>query len=355
MQIASYRSSGEDGRLQYRFTVTLTSADADRLKSDCIVSRQLSEETRNYLLKKVSDFISDGRTINVIHGYNPEICARAKYDNPSGFPVYFIEFHVTPEAVLLSHGKDPLGRDDVINPDYSKWDAVKLHVSAWEQDIKVSVFNFINVVFFRDYRGGRPDREFILDRENLVWREIHQSCPEQEEPKETTEDAPAETVNQIDLVVDFPDTMPGLAKYCHVKRMASKYDFGKYVLPPASSRPSPERAIRMLRDYHLLGIARALVARRYGHYVSTDEVRASTVKSWRNNRRMAKYTEVIRENMDLLSAELAKIPTYYAKYLEGNVTNTAKKFADVLGQPWDIKHYIIEMAENLHVTLKKLD
>ena len=88
----------------------------------------------------------------------------------------------------------------------------------------------------------------------------------------------------------------------------------------------------------------------------------STLESIRSNSRMSAYRSIIRDeaeygrDADRMEIDRASddIVAYYRRYLEGNVTNDSGKFSDITGKPWDIKHFVIELRENLHIELKKL-
>ena len=119
----------------------------------------------------------------------------------------------------------------------------------------------------------------------------------------------------------------------------------------------------MIKKYHLFAIARALVLRSRGINFPWQYVYNSTKKSTVNNSRIAPYRETMiraadngtRAEAEMVLAACDEIVDYYKKYMEGNVRNESKKFADITGKPWDIKHFVIELRENLHIDLKRLD
>ena len=149
-----------------------------------------------------------------------------------------------------------------------------------------------------------------------------------------------------------------------LKKQGNHYgwDFGKYMIPPPSNVPSLARSISCIKKYHLFAIARALVLRSRDISFPWQYVYNSTKESTVNNSRIAPYRETMIRAADsgktaeaeIVFAACDEIVGYYKKYLEGNVHRDSKKFAEITGKPWDIKHFVIELRENLHVDLKRL-
>ena len=130
-----------------------------------------------------------------------------------------------------------------------------------------------------------------------------------------------------------------------LKKQGNQYgwDFGKYMIPPPSNVPSLARSISCIKKYHLFAIARALVLRSRDISFSWQYVYNSTKESTVNNSRIAPYRETMIRAADSGTTAEAEI-----------VLAACNEIVGYYKKPWDIKHFVIELRENLHVDLKRL-
>lgn len=176
--------------------------------------------------------------------------------------------------------------------------------------------------------------------------------PEGEIKAQPAAPEPQQAECKQEFTMEFPDTMEGIRKavFPMSSRGAfeSKYDFGKFVISKPSSRPSIERSSKMVELYHLLAIARALVARKGGKEYPTDVVIRDTLVSLNGNTRMKPFLDVMGE-----AGKPIEAPGLYKTYLDSPVTRTSKKFREATGKKWDIGMFIIELTDTRHIKLKK--
>lgn len=156
----------------------------------------------------------------------------------------------------------------------------------------------------------------------------------------------------------FPLTMAQLGRiiYPNSGKYSSKYDFGRLSIPVPSTTPSLNRALKAYRIHHLNAIARALILRKFGKNIKTEDVSSAARKSFHRFTNTKPYFDVIKANMGTEGCRAAEedIKAYYANFLDGVCTLKSKKFSDVYEKPWDIRHYTIHLVENMHVKLKAL-
>lgn len=172
---------------------------------------------------------------------------------------------------------------------------------------------------------------------------------QQEAPEPAQETAAEES--SVELV---PDTMPGIWKLLGFTA-ESFYDLGTRTLPSAGKRkPGLEGSLKMYRKNMLLTVARALLMKEYDRKLTTEQVKKSVVASWRNNGRMKKYSDVIRENQG--PATLARIKAILDEvdeYITGKVKSQAKYMIPYLGQLWCLKGFILWCKVSQGMTFKK--
>ena len=170
--------------------------------------------------------------------------------------------------------------------------------------------------------------------------------PSQEAPEETHTEEPAEGL--------VPDTMPGIWKLLGFTA-ESFYDLGTRTLPAAGIRkPGLEGSLKMYRKNMLLTVARALLLKEYGRKPTAEQVKKSAVASWRNNGRMKKYGDAIRENQGPATvARIKAILDEVDEYITGKVKSQAKYMIPYLGQLWCLKGFILWCKVSQGMTFKK--
>ena len=199
---------------------------------------------------------------------------------------------------------------------------------------------------------GDTLRYSFVDKECIVVPEGEIQAPPAPVEPATAAPMPRKEECKQEVTMQFPDTMEGLRKAmfpvsdrsCNF----SKYDFGKFAIPPASSKPSPDRSMKMVEQYHLFAIARALIARKGDKEYPTDVVIRDTLLSLESNSRMRKYIDAVKEIGKPIDA-----PGLYRTYLDSLVTRSSKKFKEFTGQKWNIGLFIVELTDNRHIKLKK--
>lgn len=166
----------------------------------------------------------------------------------------------------------------------------------------------------------------------------------QEQPRETPVEEPGELV---------PDTMPGIWKLLGFTA-ESFYDLGIHTLSPAGKKPSLDASLKAYRRNMLLTVARALLLKEYDRKFTAEQVRKSTIAAWKNNGRMKKYGDVIRENLGGATAKsIVKILDEIPKFIGGKVNIEAKYMIPYLGQLWCLKGFILWCKTSRNLTLKK--
>ena len=170
-----------------------------------------------------------------------------------------------------------------------------------------------------------------------------QEAPEQ--PRET----PVEE-SSVELV---PDTMPGIWKLLGFTA-ESFYDLGIHTLSPAGKKPSLDASLKAYRRNMLLTVARALLLKEYDRKFTAEQVRKSAIAAWKNNGRMKKYGDVIRENLgDATAKSIVDILDEIPKFIGGKVNIEAKYMIPYLGQLWCLKGFILWCKTTRNLTLKK--
>lgn len=150
-----------------------------------------------------------------------------------------------------------------------------------------------------------------------------------------------------------PDTMAGIWKLLGFTA-ESFYDLGIHTLSPAGKKPSLEASLKAYRRNMLLTVARALLLKEYDRKFTAEQVRKSAIAAWKNNGRMKKYGEVIRENLgDATAKSIVKILDEIPKFIGGKVNIDAKYMIPYLGQLWCLKGFILWCKTTRNLTLKK--
>lgn len=166
-----------------------------------------------------------------------------------------------------------------------------------------------------------------------------------EAPEETHKEEPAEGL--------VPDTMPGIWKLLGFTA-ESFYDLGIHTLSPAGKKPSLDASLKAYRRNMLLTVARALLLKEYDRKFTAEQVRKSAIAAWKNNGRMKKYGDVIRENLGEATAKsIVKILDEIPKFIGGKVNIDAKYMIPYPGQLWCLKGFILWCKTTRNLTLKK--
>lgn len=307
-----------------------------------------------------------------------------KFEEGSQLPVYYISnkwpYIAAPVSSVLNGRTGEETAAVKPDPDFVTWNANVDRINAWHGRLSRNLRAMCGMYWDSGFKKLNRNAAYEVKDGRLVQVGASVSeCKEketEEAPKEP--EAPKAPVTQVQETanpsewawkyseVPFPETMQQIEKLITPlkRRGAKKYgwDFGKYVFNHPSSEPSLGRAIAVIKKYHLFAIARALVLRSRDIKFPWQYVYNSTLESLRGNSRMDEYRSIIRDEaehgreVDRLEIDRASddIVAYYRRYMEGNVTNDSGKFSDITGRPWDIKHFIIELRENLHIDLKKL-
>ena len=125
-------------------------------------------------------------------------------------------------------------------------------------------------------------------------------------------------------------------------------------LSPAGKKPSLEASLKAYRKNMLLTVARALLLKEYDRKFTAEQVRKSAIAAWKNNGRMKKYGDVIRENHG--QATMARIKSILDEvdgFIAGKVKCEAKYMIPYLGQLWCLKGFILWCKTTKNLTLKK--
>lgn len=301
-----------------------------------------------------------------------------KFDPETNMPVHYImdtwPYKHAPMASMTNGRTGVSTEAQKPDPDYAIWNAYRDRINMWHDRLSRNVGRMCNMYWAPDF--PKLNHNAVYEIRNGGLAQVGGAIEECKE-KETEQaskpykpSAPVDTSNPSEWAwkyseVPFPETMQQVEKMATpLKKQGNHYgwDFGKYMIPPPSNVPSLARAISCIKKYHLFAIARALVLRSRDISFPWQYVYNSTKESTVNNSRIAPYRETMVQmaeegttaEEEMILAACDEIVGYYKKYLEGNVRNESKKFADITGKPWDIKHFVIELRENLHVELKKL-
>ena len=301
-----------------------------------------------------------------------------KFDPETNMPVHYImdnwPYKHAPMASMTNGRTGVSTEAQKPDPDYSTWNAYRDRINMWHDRMSRNVGRMCNMYWAPDF--PKLNHNAVYEIRNGGLAQVGGAIEECKE-KETEQaskpykpSAPVDTSNPSEWQwkyseVPFPETMAQVEKMVTpLKKQGNHYgwDFGKYMIPPPSNVPSLARSISCIKKYHLFAIARALVLRSRDISFPWQYVYNSTKESTVNNSRIAPYRETMIRAADsgttaeaeIVLAACDEIVGYYKKYLEGNVRNESKKFADITGKPWDIKHFVIELRENIHVELKRL-
>lgn len=201
---------------------------------------------------------------------------------------------------------------------------------------------------------GDTLRYSFHDKDFFVVPEVEiqaQPAPVEPEPDPRKEECKQEVTMQ------FPDTMDGVRRLVYPASPMgfkfSKYDFGKRSIRWCHGKYQPTlgAAIGAVKKYHLFAIARALILRSGGVNFDTGTVLRETLESIRGNYSMKQFRDVYVASGDTEEVKNADetIRGYYKTYLDGTVTRTSRKFADAVGKPWDMRHFLIELYDNIRI------
>ena len=150
-----------------------------------------------------------------------------------------------------------------------------------------------------------------------------------------------------------PDTMPGIWRLLGFTA-DSYYDLGTRTLSPAGKKPSLEASLKAYRKNMLLTVARALLLKEYGRAFTAEQVRKSAVEAWRNNGRMRKYGDVLKEHESPVTLGRIKgILDEVDGFMTGKVKTAAKYMIPFLGQLWCIQGFILWCKVSQGMALKK--
>lgn len=298
-----------------------------------------------------------------------------KFNRESNVPVYYIMDHwpykSAPATSVFNGRTGEATEAQKPDPDFAIWDASRDRINLWHDRLSRTVGTMCNMYWAPDFPKLNHNATYEMRNGGLAQvGGAVEECKEKETEQPYKPSAPVDTENPSEWTwkyseVPFPETMQQVEKMATpLKKQGTHYgwDFGKYVFNHPSNEPSLGRAISVIRKYHLFAIARALVLRSRDINFPWQYVYNSTLESIRSNSRMTKYRSIIQDEAeygreaDRMEIDRASddIVAYYRRYLEGNVTNDSGKFSDITGKPWDIKHFVIELRENLHIELKKL-
>lgn len=170
----------------------------------------------------------------------------------------------------------------------------------------------------------------------------------QEAPEQTQETPAEESCGE-----PVPDTMPGIWKLLGFTA-ESFYDLGTRTLSPAGKKPSLDASLKAYRKNMLLTVARALLLKEYGRKFTAEQVKKSAIAAWKNNGRMKKYGDVLRENLgDATAKSIVKILDEIPKFIGGKVNIEAKYMIPYLGQLWCLKGFILWCKTTRNLALKK--
>lgn len=301
-----------------------------------------------------------------------------KFDQETKTPVHYImdnwPYKHAPMA-SMTNGRTGVSTEvQKPDPDYATWNAYRDRINMWHERLSRNVGRMCNMYWAPDF--PKLNHNAVYEIRNGGLSQIGGAIEECKEKETEQGNKPCKPSAQVDTAnpsewawkyseVPFPETMRQVEKMATpLKKQGNHYgwDFGKYVFSQPSNEPSLARSISSIKKYHLFAIARALVLRSRGINFPWQYVYNSTKESTVNNSRLAPYRDAMIRAADsgttaeaeIVLAACDEIVGYYKKYLEGNVRNESNKFADITGKPWDIKHFVIELRENLHVELKRL-
>ena len=300
-----------------------------------------------------------------------------RFDHDSNKPIHYImnnwPYKNAPLASMVNGRTGVSAEAQKPDPEYAIWNTYRDRINMWHERLSRNVGRMCNMYWAPDFPKLNHNATYELRNGGLA-----QLGGAVEKPNETKEPgkpyAPSGKVDTSNPTewhwnyseYPFPETMQQVEKMATPlkQRGANKYgwDFGKYTFSAPNGVPSLERSIAVIKRYHLFAIARALVLRSRDINFPWQYVYNSTKESTVNNSRISPYRDVMiwmaeegtTAEEEMILASCNEIVGYYKKYLEGNVRNESKKFADITGKPWDIKHFVIELRENLHIELKKL-
>lgn len=301
-----------------------------------------------------------------------------KFNRESNVPVYYIMDHwpykSAPATSVVNGRTGEATEAQKPDPDFAIWDASRDRINLWHDRLSRTVGTMCNMYWDHDFPKLNHNATYEMRNGGLAQVGGDSvECKEKEteqQGKPYSPSEPVDTENPSEWTwkyseVPFPETMQQVEKIATpLKKQGKHYgwDFGKYMIPPPSNVPSLTRSISCIKKYHLFAIARALVLRSRDIIFPWQYVYNSTKESTLNNSRVSPYRETMVQmaeegttaEEEMILAACDEIVGYYRKYLEGNVRNESKKFADITGKPWDIKHFVIELRENLHIELKRL-
>lgn len=301
-----------------------------------------------------------------------------RFDHESKTPVYYIPnnwpYKCSPESSVTNGmtGNETVARKP--DRDFIIWNTYADSINSWHDRLSRNLGRMCSMYWAPDF--PKLNHNAVYEIRNGGLAQVGGAVEERKE-KETEHgvnpyrpSAPVDTTNPSEWAwkyseVQFPETMQKVEKMATpLKKQGNHYgwDFGKYAFSAPSGVPSLERSIAVIKRYHLFAIARALVLRSSGIKFPWQYVYNSTKESTVNNSRISPYRDVMiwmaeegtTAEEEMILAACDEIVGYYKKYLAGNVHNESKKFADITGKPWDIKHFVIELRENLHIELKRL-
>lgn len=303
-----------------------------------------------------------------------------KFDHETNMPIHYIMDtwpYIPAPVTSVVNGKT--GDATVAQkPDtgFVIWNGNKEKINLWHERLSRTVGNMCNLYWSPDFPKLNHNAVYEIRNGGLAQvggavEKCKEKETEQPQCNPCKPSAHVDTSNPSEWPwkyseVSFPETMQQVEKIATPLKKRGKHygwDFGKNVFQHPSSEPSLGRSLTVVRKYHLFAIARALVLRSRDINFPWQYVYNCTLESLRGNSRMARYRAVLMEEAEYgaetdrrtIDRACDEIVDAYRKYLAGNIDNTGKKFADATGHPWDIKHFVIELRENFHMELKKLD
>ena len=307
-----------------------------------------------------------------------------KFEEGSQLPVYYISnkwpYIAAPVSSVVNVRTGEETAAVKPDPDFVTWNANVDRINAWHGRLSRNLRSMCGMYWDSGFKKLNRNAAYEVKDGRLVQVGANVSeCKEKETaqaPKEP--EAPKAPVAQVQETANpskwawkysehkFPETMQQVDQMAAPLKQRGKFkygwDFGKFVISQPSGTPSVARSVASIKKYHLFAIARALVLKSRGICFPWQYVYNSTRESTVSNSRIVPYREtMIRMSEEGTEADKAMILSacddiveYYKKYLAGNIQHTSKKFADATGQPWDIKHFVVELMENLHIQLKPL-
>ena len=303
------------------------------------------------------------------------------FNEDSQVPVYYIADSVWPnkQAPKSSFKNGVTGAEseaDAPDPEYRVWHENFDTIKSWRGKLSKTVtsmcrmywdpnFPHMNRNACYELRNGGLALVGGAAEEKPAATVVNSECKQEETNAGPVDIDMPETWHWDYSSVDFPETMQQVDALINPMTGRGKYkygyDFGKFAISQASSSPSLDRSIRAVKCYHYYAIARALILKSRDISFPWQYVYKSTLESMRSNSRMGRYRDKIvdvsehgsereKRALDKISTDIV---TAYQKYMDGPIHHTGGKFAEVAGQKWNIKYFIIELRENLRVSLKK--